>query len=115
MSGIRVEINGVLREWWDDSVRRYKTFTAAGTAILPDRAYTAEENLAADRRIADETALVNALDGTNKMSTVDIPAMQTIIADTNANINSNAAARIKDLAVAVRRLDKRMLNQFDTP
>ncbi len=44
----------------------------------------------------------------------DLVAMQAIIDDTNANINSNPAARIKDMARMLRRLGKHELEQFET-
>lgn len=107
----RVYLAGVLQYEWNDATSTFTDFTTTPSTSRP---YTAAETARAQAEAPLNTAVVNGTDVNNKMSTVDLPAVQTIIADTNANINSNAAARIKDLAVAIRRLEKNVLKQFDT-
>jgi hypothetical protein len=43
----------------------------------------------------------------------DLAAMQAIIDDTNANINANPAARIKEMARMMRRLGRQALRSFE--
>ena len=42
----------------------------------------------------------------------DLDAMQAIVDDTNANINSNPAARIKDIARMCKRLGRSALDDY---
>jgi hypothetical protein len=43
----QIYVNGVLREWWDDSSRTYKAFNSSGVQTS-SRPYTPQENSAAD-------------------------------------------------------------------
>ncbi len=79
-----------------------KTGAVADTWVV--RAKSADE-LAADTAITNRTALQTNL-------TTDLAAMQTIINDTNANINANPAARMKDIARMLRRLGRVALNDY---
>jgi hypothetical protein len=119
MSVRETYLDGVCRERWDNATRQYSAYDAAGVLVASTeenpnpRAYTAQENADADLVAIAETEIANAADTANKIVNVDMPAMAVIIADTNANINANAAARIKDLAKAVRRLDRKVQNLLD--
>lgn len=112
MSVREVYLNGVCRERWDNATRTYFTYSAAG-AQTSTRAFTPEENAIADAMTLAESQTVNDADIANKIVTVDMPALATILADTNANINANPAQRIKDIAKAVRRLDRKVQRLLD--
>lgn len=76
------------------------------TMVWSERAMTIEEQQAAteaSNRSAIETNLI-----------ADLAAMQAIIDDTNANINTNPASRIKSQARVLRRLVKMTLNDYST-
>jgi hypothetical protein len=101
--------NGSLSEQWDDETRTYTDFRTDPSTV---RAYNADENALADatantvaeesNRVSIEEALAAALE-----------TLQLIIDDTNSNINSNPASRIKDLARVQRRLIRLVLRRFD--
>jgi hypothetical protein len=103
--------NGVLREQWDDTTRTYTAWDADGDQT-EQRPYTAEENAQAD------AAAVQATQTANK-STIevnleqDLAAMQAIKDTPNATINDSPASYIKEVAVAVRRLIKMELEDFE--
>jgi hypothetical protein len=100
-----------MREWWNDATRTYKTYSAAG-AETSTRPYTAAENAEAEAAATELLAITNK--GAVETNIVtDMAAMQMIINDTNANINANPAARIKDIARAIRRLDRMALARFE--
>lgn len=73
------------------------------TLVPTEKLTPAEEQQRVDNKTTLETNLGQ-----------DLVKMQTIIDDTNANINSNPAARIKDIARMLRRLGKHELEQFET-
>jgi hypothetical protein len=104
--------DGVLREKWDDASRAYTEWDATG-AQVSTRPYTADENAAADASAAQATADANAASTSSKLITVDFPAAQAIINESNSDINSNPASEIKDLAKAVRRLTRKVENLTD--
>lgn len=111
MSTSVYDINGTLREEWDDDARMYTEYDEQG-AVESTRPYTAEENARADAEAAE------TLEQDNKRTieealAVDLTAMQTIIDTANATINAGPAAYIKDIARAIRRLDRMALGQFD--
>lgn len=119
----QVITDGVIREWWNDLATtqadgtaqpipaRSVRFYTAGGAVQSTRAYTAPENVEADVRQAGRTKATN--ESTLRANIVsDLAAMQAIKADTNANINTNPAQRLKDIAVAVRRLERIALGDF---
>lgn len=64
--------------------------------------------------VRDVTAEVNVPQLLANLA-ADIVALQAIIDDTNANINTNPATRIKTMARAVRRLAKLQLADYSTP
>lgn len=96
---------------YDDTARQARVYSMQ-KVLQSSRAYTPEENAAADAAAAANVQQTNkgAIEA-NILS--DLAAMQTIISDTNANINANPAARIKDIAQAIRRLDRMALQKFD--
>lgn len=112
MSVMRVVEDGVLRQQWDDGTETYSEWDETGTLTL-ERPYTPDELAQKAVRVAQETSTANEADIGNKIETVDMPAMQAILDDTNANINANPAARIKDIAKAIRRLDRKVLGLLD--
>lgn len=99
-----------LRERWDDAARVLTTWNTSGVQTS-QRAYTAAENAQADIIVAAETA------NTNKRTiqqalVADLTALQVIIDETNANINTNPAARIKTMSRAIRRLTRLALDDY---
>lgn len=105
-------VNGVVREEWDDSTRMYSTYDESGTQTST-RPYTAEENADADVREAGYQQAANDAEIGTKIETVDMPAMQAILDQTNANIRTDPSQEIKDLAKAVRRLDRKVQKILD--
>jgi hypothetical protein len=96
---------------WNDSARTVTTHGDTG-AQLSSRPYTAAENSAADARIAQATS--NANRATIEQALADaLTTLQSVIDDTNANINANPAARIKDLARVQRRAIRLLIRRFD--
>lgn len=75
------------------------------TEVWTSRPWTAEElaQQAADKLTANNEAIVG-----NKIETVDMPAMKAILDATNATINAGPAPYMKDIARAVRRLDRKV-------
>ncbi len=82
----------------------YNAQTDTVTDTWTVRAKTADE-LAVDTATTNQTAIQTNL-------TTDLAAMQAIINDTNANINANPAARMKDIARMLRRLGRVALNDY---
>jgi hypothetical protein len=106
-----IYLDNVLRESWNDDTRIVTFYNASG-AETSTRAYTAPEIAAltaaqtAAAEIANEATIAVAL--FNALAT-----LQLIIDDTNANINANPAARIKDLAKVLRRVIRLVIRRFD--
>jgi hypothetical protein len=89
-----------------DTTYDYSITLQAG---IPTETWTARP------KTADEIAAATAQ--TNQASIVtnlqqDMVAIQAIIDDTNANINANPAARIKDMCRMLRRLGREALNDY---
>lgn len=104
-------IDNVLRVRRDDATRTYTEYNSSGVQTST-RPYTAEENAALDAAIAAAQARSNrsAIE-TNLLQ--DLATMQTIIDTANATINASPASYIKDIARAIRRLDRMALAKFD--
>lgn len=106
MSSINeVYSNGVLRERFDDDLRRYKTWDASGNPLI-DRPYTNGENLLADARVAEVTkretklALVASLrDGIFGITTAKQQAQDDILL---AQSMKNQADALKSAATTQR-------------
>ena len=104
-------IDGVLRERWDDATRLYTAWDADGTQT-EQRPYTSQENAAADVAAATESQSQNK--STIELNLeADLAAMQAIKDTPNSTINDSPASYIKEVAVAVRRLIKMELEDFE--
>lgn len=109
--------DGVLREAWDDlgeigPPRTYTRWDAAGVQTM-QRPYTTVENARADADAAAALAAVNGSTIGSRISTVDMPAMQAIIDQTLADLRADPSQEMKDLARAVRRLDRKVQGILD--
>lgn len=108
--------NGILRQWADDVTRTVTDYDSTGTMVGQPRAYTPEENAAADSRAA-EAAAGAAREATRaavQAIVVDLQAekarVQPIIDKANAQITgadtkdvARAAKRIADAAIELAR------------
>jgi hypothetical protein len=101
----------VLRERWDDTARTYTAWDASGTQV-EQRAYTVEENEAADARAASEALRVNEQSISTKLA-ADMAAMQAILDQSNAELNAGPAQELKDLARTARRLIRKVERLLD--
>jgi hypothetical protein len=103
--------NGQLAKYWNDANSTYTEYSTAGTQVST-RAYTGAE---AARAAAEATQLAEATNkGAIEANIIqDLAAMQTIIDTANATINASPASYIKDIARAIRRLDRMVLAKFD--
>lgn len=108
MTFLEVYEDGRLIGSWDDTTRTYTDHRTGQS-----RPYTAEENTAADARAAQTQAQANVTSTSTKLITVDFPAMQAILSQTNADLRADPSQEIKDLARAVRRLTRRVENLTD--
>jgi hypothetical protein len=107
----RTYANGVLSQWWDDDTRTFKVYGDDG-ALVSTRPYTAEENARADAEASSAQQDTNR--ATIELALGDALATpQAVIDDTNASINSNPAARIKDIARTQRRAIRLLTRRFD--
>jgi hypothetical protein len=98
--------DSVLRERWDDAARTYTRWDQDGVQV-EQRAYTVEEDAAADARAASEALQANEEAVTSKLAD-DMAAMQAILDTSNATLRSDPAGALKDIARAVRRLDRKV-------
>lgn len=101
---------GILLDLWDDTTRTYTDFRPTPSS---SRAYSATENARADAEAAATTASGNSGTIGDRISSVDMPAMQAIIDAQNTTINAGVATYLKDVARAVRRLDRKVANLLD--
>lgn len=115
---IRVlEVDGIVRESWDDTAYTVTYYDAAGVLVdsTPEnpnpRSYTAAEIAFADALAQDRLEEANART-IEQALTGDLTAMQTLIDTTNATINAGPAPFLKDIARAIRRLDRRALEDY---
>lgn len=106
-----VELDGVLRESWDDDTRMVTMWDSAGV-VLPDypRAYTPDENAAIDARNAilltqstreNQRTLIKAIITDLQL---EKDRVQPTIDATKATINADPGAYIKDVARASKRI-----------
>ena len=63
--------------------------------------------------LAERAAQGNEQQIGSKIQNVDMPAMKAILDQSNADLNANPASELKDLARAVRRLDRKVLRLLD--
>lgn len=83
-------------------------YTLNGTTV--DQTWTQRNKTAAEITAATEAANRASIETALSDS---LAALQLIIDDTNANINSNAAQRIKDMARVNRRIIRLLINRLD--
>lgn len=102
--------DGTLLEQWDDATRTYTDYRPEPDESRP---YTEDENAAAD---AHATAATYAANEASLAEDLDeaLVSLQAIIDDTNANINTNAAARIKDIAKALKKTIRTVSGRFES-
>lgn len=84
----------------------YALIEGVPTEVWTERTLSAEELVA-------RTQAANEAEIGDKIVTVDMPAMQAILDATNATINAGPAPFIKDIAKAVRRLDRKVQRLLD--
>ena len=104
--------DGLLREVWDDATRTYTAYAEDGT-VVSTRPYTAEENTAADVRAEGYEQAANDGEIGDKIETVDMPAMQAILDQTNADLRADPSQELKAIAKAIRRLDRKVQKILD--
>lgn len=105
--------DGILRERWDDGTRLYTAWDEMG-AQIDQRPYTAAENADADARAAAAQLEANETTIASRLVTVDMPAMQAIIDQANADLRADPSQEIKNIARAVRRLARKVETLFDS-
>ena len=103
-------LDGILRERYDDDLRIYTAWDEDGVQT-DQRPYTAEENAAADVRVAQETQVENRSTVETNLQQ-DYLNMQAIEAQSNAEIRQDPSQEIKDIVRAVRRLTRMALDDF---
>lgn len=112
MDILRVVIDGVLRQRWDDNTEIYTAWDDRDVQI-EQRSYNPDELAQKAARVEAATVAANEADIGSKIETVDMPAMQAILDATNATINAGPAPYLKDIAKAVRRLDRKVQRLLD--
>lgn len=110
MSTHDVYEDGVLAQRWDNEARTYTDYRTDPDTV---RAYTPEENAAAEAAELAATEVIYEGDIVGKIVAIDMPAMQALLDATNATINAGPAPYLKDIARAVRRLDRKVLRLLD--
>lgn len=111
MSTSVYDINGTLREEWDDDARTYTEYDEQG-AEVSSRPYTAEENARADAEAAQ--ALVESNRRTIEEALgAALATLQTTIDTANATINAGPAVYVKDIARIQRRIIRLLTRRFD--
>lgn len=64
----------------------------------------------ADQKAQEDTAQVTENNIDSKIVTVDLPAMQAVLDQTNAQLREDPAQELKAMARAIRRIDKKLLH-----
>lgn len=97
---------------WDDATRTVRTIDPVTGAVISTRPYDASENANADAaaKAAADAAAEQAIRDALSAALTDL---QAILDDTNANINSNPALRIKTLARSIRRVIRLQIRKLD--
>lgn len=90
----------------ETSERTYGLIEGVPTEVWTMRLLTPEELLAIQE--AANEAIIG-----NKIETVDLPAMQAVIDQTNALLRDDPSQEIKDIARAVRRLGRKVQGILD--
>lgn len=99
--------NGVLTYAANDETRTVMTYDENGnvTSTVP---YDDAQNVAADAAEAQQLLEENATEIGNKLTTVDMVAMQAILNQTNADLRADPSQELKQLATATRRLIRKV-------
>lgn len=100
--------NGVLVDEWDEVTRIYTNYRPPQSS----RPFTAEENAVADADAQAKTEKQNAETLEQELDAA-LDSLQVILDDTNSNINTNAAARIKDIAKALKKTIRVVNDRFE--
>lgn len=108
-----IGIDGSAPEYHDDTTRVVTIYGQDGL-VTSTRPYTEAENLDADLRASIDTESANQVDVENKIDTVDLPAMQAILDQTNAQLREDPSQEIKAIARAVRRLARNAIRRYDS-
>lgn len=101
--------DGELLEQWDDASRTYTDFRPDPDESRP---YTDTENATADAQAQAATHAANEASLEDDLDEALI-SLQVIIDDLNANINDNPAARIKDVAKALKKTIRKVNQRFE--
>lgn len=101
--------NGVLTQEWNDDTRTYTDYRMDPDLVRP---YNAAENAAADAAATAKTEATNAATLEQELDAA-LDSLQVILDDTNSNINTNAAARIKDIAKALKKTIRVVNDRFE--
>lgn len=104
--------DGELLEQWDDDTRTYSRWDGTDPAPVEVRPYTPEEDAAADVRAQEALVAANAATLEDDLDDA-LLSLQVIIDDTNSNINDNPAARIKDVAKALKKTIRKVNERFE--
>lgn len=88
------------------SDRDYDMLLGVPVEIWNVRPWTTEE-------LTDQAESANAVLIANKIATVDLPAMQALIDQTNAALRDDPSQELKDIARAVRRLGRKVEGILD--
>jgi hypothetical protein len=100
-----------MKEAWDHDTRTYSAWDD-NDVLIETRPYTAEENAEADGVAVVATQVANKSTIETNLE-ADLAAMQAIKDTPNSTINDSPASYIKEVAVAVRRLIKMELEDFE--
>jgi len=104
VKSLRPDLTEWVSEKHDDSTRTVTFYDEEGT-VLREEPYTEEQLAEAESRQVQRT-IEEALG-------VALTELQAIIDDTNSNINTNPANRIKVLAKVQRRMIRLLTRRFD--
>jgi hypothetical protein len=97
---------------FDDSTR-IATEYDVNDELIGERSYTEDENLRADKN----AVVINEQENKSTIEVnleADLAKMQAIKDQANADLRADPSQEIKELAVAVRRLIKMQLEDFET-
>lgn len=104
--------NGTVSLRWNETNKRVETMAVDGVTVASFVPMTAEQSAAADAYIAKNVGMTNQRTVEQAIAQ-DLINLNVIIQNTsNATINASPASYIKDIARAVRRLDRKVLGDF---
>lgn len=103
--------DGIAVEQWDDETRTYTARDVSGT-VTEQRPYTTAENEDADARATAVTEAANEATLEDELDAA-LSELQVIIDTTNAEINSNPAGEIKDIARVLKKTIRKVNERFE--